>query len=49
MQPLPSPPVGGDRWDIRATPLGDALYESHVLDYDLVRQVREGGRDQETD
>ena len=30
--------VGG--WDIRATPLGDALYESHVLDYDLVRQVR---------
>ena len=31
--------VGG--WDIRPTPLGDALYESRVLDYDLVRQVRE--------
>jgi len=31
--------VGG--WDIRSTPLGDALYESRVLDYDLVRQVRE--------
>ncbi len=30
--------IGG--WDIRPTPLGDALYESHVLDYDLVRQVR---------
>ncbi len=30
--------VGG--WDIRLTPLGDALYESHVLDYDLVRQAR---------
>lgn len=28
-------------WDIRSTPLGDALYESRVLDYDLVRQVRE--------
>jgi myo-inositol-1-phosphate synthase len=28
-------------WDIRPTPLGDALYESRVLDYDLVRQVRE--------
>lgn len=27
-------------WDIRDTPLGDALYECHVLDYDLVRQVR---------
>lgn len=26
-------------WDIRDTPLGDALYECHVLDYDLVRQV----------
>jgi len=31
--------IGG--WDIRPTPLGDALYASHVLDYDLVRQVRE--------
>lgn len=31
--------VGG--WDIRGTPLGDALYTSRVLDYDLVRQVRE--------
>ncbi|MEM1009153.1 MAG: inositol-3-phosphate synthase, partial [Myxococcota bacterium] len=31
--------VGG--WDIRSTPLGDALYESRVLEYDLVRQVRE--------
>ena len=31
--------VGG--WDIRPTPLGDALYESRVLDYDLVRQVRD--------
>lgn len=30
--------VGG--WDIRDTPLGDALYQSHVLDFDLVRQVR---------
>ena len=30
--------IGG--WDIRPTPLGDALYESRVLDYDLVRQVR---------
>jgi hypothetical protein len=28
------------RWDIRPTPLGEALYECHVLDYDLVRQVR---------
>lgn len=28
-------------WDIRSTRLGDALYESRVLDYDLVRQVRE--------
>mmetsp|Transcript_27319 Transcript_27319/g.30535 ORF Transcript_27319/g.30535 Transcript_27319/m.30535 type:complete len:527 (-) Transcript_27319:130-1710(-) len=28
-------------WDIRATSLGEALYESRVLDYDLVRQVRE--------
>jgi myo-inositol-1-phosphate synthase len=31
--------VGG--WDIRPTPLGDALYESRILDYDLVRQVRD--------
>eukprot|EP00934_Nitzschia_sp_Nitz4_P001889 Nitzschia sp. Nitz4//scaffold118_size93875//21477//22979//NITZ4_004780-RA/size93875-augustus-gene-0.93-mRNA-1//-1//CDS//3329533700//1889//frame0 len=31
--------VGG--WDIRPTPLGDALYQSRVLDYDLVRQVRD--------
>lgn len=31
--------VGG--WDIRPTPLGDALYNCRVLDYDLVRQVRE--------
>ena len=28
-------------WDIRPTPLGDALYASRILDYDLVRQVRE--------
>ena len=31
--------IGG--WDIRPTQLGDALYESRVLDYDLVRQVRD--------
>jgi len=31
--------VGG--WDIRSKPLGDALYESRILDYDLVRQVRD--------
>ncbi|KAL3928919.1 MAG: hypothetical protein SGBAC_012431, partial [Bacillariaceae sp.] len=31
--------IGG--WDIRPTPLGDALYASRVLEYDLVRQVRE--------
>lgn len=31
--------VGG--WDIRPTPLGEALYTSRILDYDLVRQVRE--------
>ncbi len=31
--------IGG--WDIRPTPLGDALYNSRVIDYDLVRQVRE--------
>eukprot|EP00968_Pinguiococcus_pyrenoidosus_P027277 scaffold7363_cov263-Pinguiococcus_pyrenoidosus.AAC.10 len=30
--------MGG--WDIRSTPLGDALYESRVLEYDLTRQVR---------
>lgn len=31
--------IGG--WDIRPTLLGDALYASRVLEYDLVRQVRE--------
>jgi myo-inositol-1-phosphate synthase len=31
--------IGG--WDIRSTKLGDALYNSRVLDYDLVRQVRD--------
>ena len=31
--------VGG--WDIRSTKLGEALYQSRVLEYDLVRQVRE--------
>lgn len=31
--------VGG--WDIRATKLGQALYDSRVLEPDLVRQVRE--------
>lgn len=31
--------VGG--WDIRPTPLGDALYTSRIIDYDLVRQVRD--------
>ena len=31
--------VGG--WDIRSTPLGEALYSSRVLEYDLVRQVRD--------
>lgn len=31
--------VGG--WDIRATPLGDALYHARILEYDLVRQVRD--------
>ncbi len=30
--------IGG--WDIRSTPLGSALYNSRVLDYDLVRQVQ---------
>ena len=28
-------------WDIRSTPLGDSLYASRILDYDLVRQLRE--------
>lgn len=32
---------GGGRWDIRPTLLGDALYDSHVLDYDLVSKVRD--------
>lgn len=31
--------VGG--WDIVPTGLGEALYHSRILDYDLVRQVRE--------
>ena len=31
--------IGG--WDIRSTPLGQALYECRVLEPDLVRQVRE--------
>ena len=31
--------LGG--WDVRPTPLGQALYESRVLEYDLVRQVRD--------
>jgi hypothetical protein len=31
------------RWDIRPTPMGDALYEAHVLEYDLVRQVKRDG------
>ena len=31
--------VGG--WDVVPTKLGDALYRSRVLDYDLVRQVRD--------
>ena len=30
--------VGG--WDVVPTPLGEALYQSRILDYDLVRQVR---------
>ena len=30
--------VGG--WDVRDIPLGTALYESRILDYDLVRQIR---------
>lgn len=28
-------------WDIRPTKLGDALFEGQILDYDLVKQVRE--------
>ena len=31
--------LGG--WDVRPTPLGQALYESRVLEWDLVRQVRD--------
>lgn len=31
--------IGG--WDIRPTPLGEALYNARILDFDLVRQVRE--------
>ena len=31
--------VGG--WDIRPTKLGDALFEGQILDYDLVKQVKE--------
>jgi len=31
--------IGG--WDIRPTKLGDALFEAQILDYDLVKQVRE--------
>ena len=31
--------VGG--WDVVPTPLGEALYASRILDYDLVRQVRD--------
>ena len=31
--------VGG--WDVVPTPLGQALYESRVLEYDLVRQLRD--------
>jgi len=31
--------IGG--WDIRSTPLGDALYDCKVVDYDLVRKVRD--------
>jgi myo-inositol-1-phosphate synthase len=37
--PLADVAIGG--WDVRPTRLGDALYESRVLDYDLVRQVRD--------
>lgn len=31
--------IGG--WDIRPTKLGDALFEAQILDYDLVKQVRD--------
>ena len=31
--------IGG--WDVRPVKLGNALYESRILDYDLVRQVRD--------
>ncbi|CAN0517502.1 unnamed protein product, partial [Ectocarpus sp. 12 AP-2014] len=31
--------IGG--WDIRPTPLGEALYNARILDFDLVRQLRE--------
>lgn len=31
--------IGG--WDIRSLPLGQGLYESRILDYDLVRQLRD--------
>ncbi|CAM9915018.1 unnamed protein product [Sphacelaria rigidula] len=31
--------LGG--WDIRGTPLGQALYDARILDFDLVRQVQE--------
>eukprot|EP00522_Entomoneis_paludosa_P008807 CAMPEP_0172449020 /NCGR_PEP_ID=MMETSP1065-20121228/7853_1 /TAXON_ID=265537 /ORGANISM="Amphiprora paludosa, Strain CCMP125" /LENGTH=1122 /DNA_ID=CAMNT_0013200619 /DNA_START=161 /DNA_END=3529 /DNA_ORIENTATION=- len=31
--------IGG--WDIRPTKPGDALYQQQILDYDLVRQVRD--------
>lgn len=31
--------IGG--WDIRPTPLGEALYNARILDFDLVRQVQE--------
>lgn len=30
--------IGG--WDIRPTPLGEALYNARILDFDLVRQVK---------
>lgn len=31
--------IGG--WDIRPTPLGEALYNARILDFDLVRQIRD--------
>lgn len=31
--------IGG--WDVRPTPLGDALYKARIFDYDLVRQLRD--------